>query len=130
MLLIAVILMAVFCCTPFASVVAEGGTSSAYYVKDAPVFLTLNIVAGVLLFASIFMYKDLRRQMRVTMIALVLVCASIVTAALIMAVGLEGATPVILGGVSLLVLVLLFGILAYRGMRHDHRLLASADRLR
>lgn len=130
MLLIAVILMAVFCCTPFASVAVEGGVSSAYYVKDAPVFLTLNIVAGVLLFASIFMYKDLRRQMRVTMIALVLVCASIVTAALIMAVGIEGATPVIFGGVSLLVLVLLFGILAYRGMKHDHRLLASADRLR
>lgn len=129
MLLIAVAMMAVFCFTPYATLAADG-VPTAVYVKDAPAFLTLNIVIAVLLFIIIFMYKDLRRQMRMTVLALLLICASIVTCGFILAVGLEDATPVLLGGVSLLVLALLFGLLAYRGMRHDKRLLASADRLR
>lgn len=129
MLLIAVVMMAVFCFTPYATLAADSAPT-AVYVKDAPVFLILNIVIAVLLFLIIFMYKDLRRQMRMTVLALILICASIVTCGFIMAVVLTDATPVLLGGVSLLVLALLFGLLAYRGMSRDRRLLSSADRLR
>lgn len=129
MLLIAIAMMAVFCFTPYATLMADS-VPTAVYVKDAPVFLTLNIVIAVLLFLIIFMYKDLRRQIRMTVLALLLICASIVTCGFILVVGLEDATPVLLGGVSLLVLALLFGLLALRGMRHDRRLLAGADRLR
>ena len=42
----------------------------------------------------------------------------------------DNAEPILLGGVSLLVLALLAGLLAYRGLRHDRNLLRSADRLR
>jgi len=129
MLLIAAIVMAIFCFSPFATVEAAGVTR-AVMVKDAPAFLVLNIVVGVLLFLIIFMYRDLRRQMRMTLLAMTLLCASIVTGGFIMYAGFDGATPVLLGGVSLLVLALLFALLAYRGMSRDHKLLTSADRLR
>ena len=95
MLLIAAIAMAVFCCTPFATLEAEGAVR-AVLVKDAPVFLTLNIVVGVLLLLVIFMYRDLRRQMRMTLLAMVLLCASIVTCGFIVYVGIPGSTPILL----------------------------------
>ena len=129
MLLIAAVLTAVFCFVPFASV-ETGSAVSAVMVKDAPVLLILNIVVGLLMFLIIFMYRDLRRQMRMTLLAMVLLCASIVTCGFIVFVGIPGAELVLLGGVSLLVLALLFALLAYRGMKRAHRLLTSADRLR
>ena len=99
-------------------------------VADAPVLLTLNILIAVLLIISIFLYRDLRRQMRVTLLILLLICASMVTSGFIIYAGIPGAEPILLGGVSLLLLALIFALLAYRAMGRDRRLLAAADRLR
>lgn len=129
MLLIAVILMAIFCLTPYGIQAAEP-ENVAIFVKDAPVFLVLNLVIAALLVITIFMYKDLRRQKRMTILSMVLICVSIVTGLFILGRAYDSASPVLLGGVSLLVLALIFGLLAYRGMSRDHKLLRSADRLR
>lgn len=129
MLLIAVILMAVFCCTPFATMASEPEPTKLF-LKDAPVFLILNIVIALLLFINIFMYKNLRMQIRMTVLSLVLICASMATAGFILTVGMPGATPILLGGVLLPVFALIFGLLALRGMRKDRKLLSSMDRLR
>ncbi len=131
MLFIAAALMAAFCCLPFATVAgADGATAVPFHTAGAPVLLTLSIVVAVLFFAAIFMFKDLRRQMRVTILGIVLLCAAIITTGLVIYVSLDGASPILTGGVTLPVLALIAGVLAYRGMRHDHRLLTSADRLR
>ena len=130
MLLIAAIFIGVFCFTPFATVAAEGAEPTAMFVKDAPVLLILNIVVAALLLITIFMYHNLRQQMKMTILAIVLICASMVTSGFVIGVGMEKATPVLLGGVVLLVLALLFALLAYRGMKRDHKLLRSMDRLR
>lgn len=131
MLLIAAIMAAVFCFVPFASQpLAEGGPATSIFAKDAPALLVLNIVIAVLLFILIFMYKNLRMQIRMTILSILLICASIVTCGFYVFVGFEGASLTLFGGVALLVLALLFAILALRGMRHDRRLLSSMDRLR
>ena len=130
MLLIAAIFIGVFCFTPFATVAAEGAEPTAMFVKDAPVLLILNIVVAALLLITIFMYHNLRQQMKMTILAIVLICASMVTSGFVIGVGMENATPVLLGGVVLLVLALLFALLASRGMKRDHKLLRSMDRLR
>lgn len=131
MLLIAAILVGIFCFCPFATLPAtETAEAASVYTHDAPVLLTLNILIAVLLVIVIFMYKNLRMQMRMTVLSMLLICASIVTSAFIMFAGLEGATPILFGGVLLLVLALVFAILAYRGMSHDNKLLRSMDRLR
>lgn len=129
MLLIAVILVAVFCFVPFGTVATQPH-DIAVFVKDAPALLVLNIAIALLLFITIFMYHDLRRQMRLTILSLILICSSAVTALFVLSRAYDNATPVLLGGVGLLVLALIFGLLAYRYMRRDKHLLASADRIR
>lgn len=128
MLLVAIILIAVFCLTPYATVAA--GEVTSLFVKDAPVLLVLNITVAVLLVITIFMYKNLKMQMRMTILSMILICVSIVTSLFYINKAYDNATPILLGGVGLLVISLIFGLLAYRGMRHDHNLLRSADRLR
>ena len=128
MLLIAAILTAVFCFTPYGKSVDAATT--AIFVKDAPVLLILNILIVVLLLITIFMYKNLRLQMRMTILSVVLLCASVVTSLFTLSKAYNNATPVLPGGIGLLLLAAIFALLAYRGTRHDHKLLRSADRLR
>ncbi len=131
MLLIAAVFVAMFCFMPFATVApAENVEATKLFAKDAPAFLVLNIVIAVLLVIVIFMYKDLRRQMRMTILSILLICASVVTCAFIMFGAYDNATPILFGGVVLLVLAMLFALLAYRGMSRDRNLLRSMDRLR
>lgn len=131
-LLLAVVFMAMFCLTPFATLdCAESAESWApVFVKDAPVFMVLNLVIAVLLFLGIFMFKNLRQQMKVTLVSIVLICASIVTFGFVLFVGMPGAHIIWTGGVLLLVAALICALFAYRGMKKDHKLLTSYDRLR
>lgn len=132
MLLIAAILVGIFCFTPFASMVDDSAAQSATLVaaKDVPALLVLNLVIAALLIINIFMYKKLRQQKRMTIMSVVLICASIVTSGFIIFGKLENATPVLFGGVVLLIAALVFALLAYRGMSKDHETLRSMDRLR
>lgn len=131
-LLMAVIFMAIFCFTPIATLeVAESADSfSPVFVKDAPVFMVLNILIALLLFIGIFMFKNLRRQMTVTLASMVLICASIVTFGFVLYVGMPGAHIIWTGGVLLLIAALIAALLAYRSMKKDKKLLSSYDRLR
>ena len=128
-LLIAVVVMSLFCFTPWAQVVTTD-TVTPLYVTDTPVFLTLNLLIAALLFISIFMYKNLRQQMRVVQLTILLISASIVTGAAILFVGRPEAEQIFAGGTSLLVVALILAIAAYRFMRRDRRILSSYDRLR
>ncbi|MDE5684650.1 MAG: DUF4293 domain-containing protein [Muribaculaceae bacterium] len=130
-LLIAVVLMCVFCCTPWASHAAEGvAEASPVFVSEAPVLLILNIVIAVLLFISIFMFKNLKRQMTVTVLSIILICASMVTCGILLYTAYPGATFIWTGGVLLLLVALVCVLFAYRFMKKDHKLLTSYDRLR
>ncbi len=130
-LLIAVVLMCVFCCTPWASHAAEGvAEASPVFVSEAPVLLILNIVIAVLLFISIFMFKNLKRQMAVTVLSIILICASMVTCGILLYTAYPGATFIWTGGVLLLLVALVCVLFAYRFMKKDHKLLTSYDRLR
>lgn len=131
-LLVAVVFMALFCLTPIATLdVAESTESfSPVFVKDAPVFMVLNILIAVLLFIGIFLFKNIRRQMTVTLASMLLICASIVTFGFVLYVGMPGAHIVWTGGVLLLVAALIAALFAYRGMKKDKKLLSSYDRLR
>lgn len=131
-LLLAVGFMALFCLTPFATLDAVEAADSVtpVFVKDAPVYMILNIVIAVLLFLSIFMFKNLKRQMTITLASMVLICASIVSFGFVLYVGMPDAHIIWTGGAVLLVCALVCALLAYRGMKKDKRLLSSYDRLR
>ncbi|MDE5555070.1 MAG: DUF4293 domain-containing protein [Muribaculaceae bacterium] len=132
LLLLAVVLMAIFCCTPIATYSADSSAESlsAVYVKDAPVLLPVALLVAVLLFISIFMYKNLKRQMTVTLLSIVLIVATIVTGFFVIYNAYPGANFVVFGGLVLLVITLILALGAYRFMKSDWRKLRSYDRLR
>lgn len=130
-LLIAAVLMAVATFySPLAQSVAADGTPTAIFMKDAPILVIVGSLVTALLCLSIFMYKNLRRQMLMTLLSIVLICVVAVTGAFILfrqdaLAGIEWS-----GAVLLLLAAVVLAIAAYRFMRRDHNLLRSADRLR
>ncbi len=92
--------------------------------------MILNVTIALLLFLAIFMFKNLRRQMTVTLLSIVLIASSIVAGCFVLYVGMPDAQPVLLGGIMLLVVVLVLALFAYRFMGRDRKLLSSYDRLR
>ena len=130
LLLIAVALMCIFCLTPFAQSTAVDGTATSVFVKDTPVLLIVNVCIAVLLLLNIFMYRNLRRQMTLTLVSILLLAGSAVACGFVVTVGMPGAQLIWTGGVLLLVAALILAVFAYRGMRGDKRKLASYDRLR
>lgn len=130
LLLIAVALMCVFCLTPYAQTTGADGTVTDVFVKDTPVLLVVNACIAVLLFLNIFMYKDLKRQMSLTIVSALLLAGSAVACGFVVTVGLPDARLIWTGGVLLLVVTLILALCAYRCMRRDKRKLSSYDRLR
>lgn len=132
LLLLAVVLMCIFCVTPLATYAADTSAESltAVYVKDAPVLLTVSILVAALLFITIFLYKNLKRQMTVTLLSIVLIVATIVTGFFVVYNAYPGADFVLFGGILLLVISLILALSAYRLMKRDLRKLRSYDRLR
>jgi len=129
-LLLAAILTCIFCVTPYAQIVSADGSATGIYAKDTPVLLVVDACIAVLLLLNIFMYKNLRRQMSLTLVAAFLLAGAIASAILIVAAGMEGASLIWTGGVAFLVLSIALTVCAYRFMLRDKRKLASYDRLR
>lgn len=130
LLLLAAIAVVVFCCTPFANHVAPDGTMTKVFMKDTPVLLTANLCIAVLLFINIFMYKNLRRQMTLTIMSALLLAGSAVACGFVVTVGEPHYHLIWFGGIVLLIVALVLAVWAWRCMRSDHRKLRSYDRLR
>ena len=56
--------------TPVATEAASGADTVAvkHFISEAPVLLIVNILIAVLLVITIFMYKNIRQQMKVTLL--------------------------------------------------------------
>lgn len=130
LLFLAVVMMAIFSLTPMATYSAEADQVVSVYAKDAPVLLTVTLLVAVLMFISIFMYKNLKRQITVTLLSILLIAVTLVTGMFVIYRAYPGADFVIFGGLSLLVVALILALGAYRCMKSDLRKLRSYDRLR
>ena len=123
LLLISAIFVALAGILPYA-VTANGVDVCAV---QTPVLLC---VVALLLLIDIFLYRNLRYQMKVTRLALGLIVVLEAAIAAYTCAGLEGATISIIGGIVMPVLALISAFVALRLMLRDYRLLRSADRLR
>lgn len=131
LLLLAVVLMCIFCSTPFATRTLEGTVEATdVFISEAPVLLVLNILVAVLLFIAIFLFKNLRLQMRVTVISMVLIATSMAASAFVVYGGGMATNLIWVGGVLLLLAALVCALAALRFMSRDRNLLRSYDRLR
>lgn len=126
LLLISAIFVALVGILPYA-VTANGVDVCAV---QTPVLLCVDILVALLLLIDIFLYRNLRYQMKVTRLALGLIVVLEAAIAAYTCAGLEGATISIIGGIVMPVLALISAFVALRLMLRDYRLLRSADRLR
>ncbi|MBD5224980.1 MAG: DUF4293 domain-containing protein [Bacteroidales bacterium] len=135
-LLIAGILVIVFCCLPMAAVqtdVPDAAVSSVTLLRpvDVPVFMVVNILVAVLLFISIFLYRNMKRQKTATLVAMLLTALMMLTEIYILySWNRDGVEVEWFGSIFLLLGALAFAFLAYKGISSDERLLKAADRLR
>ena len=129
-LLIAVIIMGCLSFSLLAKLTVEGKEASTIYLTDFPVLMVVDILVAVILFISIFMFKNLKTQMKVTTLSILLICCLAIGGAFTIFVNKPNAQIELIGALLLLVLALAFTVCAYRFMKKDYRLLRSADRLR
>ena len=126
LLLISAIFVALVGILPYA-VTANGVDVCAV---QTPVLLCVDILVALLLLIDIFLYRNLRYQMKVTRLALGLIVVLEAAIAAYTCAALEGATISFIGGIVMPMLALISSFVALRLMHRDYRLLRSADRLR
>ncbi len=124
--------MLFFMSVPYVDRVMKGSTThELLYVKDDSILSIFSVATIVLVAVAIFMYKTLRRQYMLTMIALVLnlIVVAMLTFDIFTSAEYADVFKVQIGGflpsISLLLL-----LLASRGIIKDYNTLRSADRLR
>ena len=123
-LLIALIFMVFIGIRPIAHT-AEGPVM----LTDMPVLLIVDILIGILLFFSIFMFRNLKLQKKVTVLSMVMMAVLGVVSAFFLYNNCPDASLEWGGGIVLLIFALIFGLLAYRGMSKDERKLKASDSL-
>ncbi|MDE5808853.1 MAG: DUF4293 domain-containing protein [Muribaculaceae bacterium] len=127
-LLVATVLAGFFCMSSYNAVKIEEEILNIY-PKDNPVILIVSILVALLLFISIFLFKDLKRQKTVILISMFLIVALGVSIFILMMTNSAGLVSWSYGAL-LLVGALIFALLAYRAISSDQKILRDSDRIR
>ena len=123
-LLLASLMMGFFSFIPFAS--QNGNDVSP---NDLPVYMIINLLIAVLLFISIFLFKNITRQKMLVKVTTFLIIASAITGAII-CYNTSNIQILWHEGPLMLICSLLVTFAAYRRICHDDKLLKAADRIR
>lgn len=130
-LLIAAVVMGVFPFVNFGTGYLEGEVLNLCPIGDYMMTLVTGVLAAVLYLIDIFLYNNFKLQKSVLAIAQLM---SVVTAGLViyynLAASSNGWAVTWVTGCYLLIVALVMGMMARRGIVHDEKLLKSADRLR
>ena len=120
-LLLASIMMGIFCVLPLAT---QGNVD--FYPYQQPVYLILNVLVAVLSFIAIFLFKNLARQKMVVKVNAFLIVASAIVGAIMIYVGMPNLEILWTAGPLLLICSFLMTIAALRRINQDDRLLKAA----
>lgn len=105
-----------------------------YEIQDSPILIGLTVLGALLAIGAIFIYKN--RGLQQKMSIFVVICSLFLPLVAFLLVYNEGATDMVgleiedKAGLYLCAVPLIFGILAYRGINKDDKLVKSMDRLR
>lgn len=112
----------------FVEGISTGGPSGEF--ASTGFFFALALMATIIPFIAIFLFKNLRLQKTVCIIEILFLVATIIVGAVIGYTSVSGACP---GWSSIVIapfLSIILTVMAYVRIRKDQRLLSSADRLR
>lgn len=135
-LLVAAVIMCVFCAVPMALINNDASPDSitAVYPTDMPVLLAVAVAVILLTVIDIFLYKNMRRQKLVARVSMLLIAVTALVECLTIYCNPASAAADLhvqwFGSIFLLVGAFAFIWLAYRGIVSDEKLLKAADRLR
>ena len=99
-------------------------------LTDNMPMLILGILAGVLSFVTVFLYRNVKRQKTTCRIAVLFSLCTIVYTVALSYFGPNPDAQVCISGPSLMALSCIFDYMALKGIRHDEKLLRDSDRLR
>lgn len=122
-----------FASTPAAVPANPLFADQAYSVQDNAGLLLFFLLAGLLALASIFLYRNRRMQMRLTIFSTIALVAGIALCLIFFLNNQEGLADVAVNdqmGAYLPIAGLVFSLLAYRYINKDEKLVQSMDRLR
>lgn len=131
-LFVTAVFMALFTFLPYATITVDGVVVELS-PKNSMVYMIVNILTIVIALISIFMYRDLQKQIRIVKLVILLIVCAVVTGALLLFgpnAPSNGVELHITGGLPFLIGSLIFSRLALKGIRKDQKILASHDRIR
>ncbi len=130
-LLVAAVLLTVFIFVASVPDALDANSLSAVYVTDVTELLVINAIVAALLLVCIFLFKNLKMQIKATLLTILLLVVSMATGAFILSSKMPEGTEVAWAGSAIItVLALIFALAAWSRMRRDQRTLRSLDRLR
>lgn len=129
LLFLACVCMVIFLLIPFgAAIDAQSADSLTPMMPvEHPVFFILNVLAAVLLLIDIFMFKNLKKQKMVLIIAMLMIVASEIC---VLIMTWNDPYQYEWGSSILLAAAFFLGWMAHSLMRRDQKTLASYDRIR
>ena len=132
LLFLAAILMVCGLFVPMATVPDSTSSDSAtlLMLTSFPVLMTIDILVSIVILVSIFMYGNLKKQMKVNRLSMLLIVIEAIAAGVTLQVNYPGFSIAWMGVAILLIFSLILCFMAGRMMRRDYNLLRSADRLR
>lgn len=129
-LLLAAIMMGVFCFMPIASFMVGEMTVLIEPINN-PVYLVVNILITLLLFIDIFLFKNFKLQKRVATISIVLIVLSCVMGVMLGSNNFENFNVNWYYSSTILPLCsLILTNMALRGIKSDEEKIKSYDRIR
>ncbi len=131
-LFVTAVFMALFTFMPYATTTVDGVVEELS-PTNSMVYMIVNILTIVIALISIFMYRDLQKQIRIVKLVILLIVCAVVTGALLLFgpnAPSNGVELHISGGLPFLIGSLIFSRLALKGIRKDQKILASHDRIR
>lgn len=135
-LLLASILMAVFTFLPVIQLTNDGGvflvgaiTTCGVNVSSL-VLLCMDLLVVVLAFITIFLFKNLKLQIKTASVLALIVLALLCTIAVMMIMQKGVSIAVIQWPIAFPFVTLVLVMLAKKGMKHDKKLLTDSERIR
>lgn len=135
-LLLAAILMATFAFFPVYDITCSGTTVAVSALPRCGislaslVILCLDALIVLLTLIAIFKYNDLKKQMRLTGVIMLLIVTLITTISIMLCMNKCPSVVTIHITAIIPFVSLVLVALAYKGMKHDKKLLADSERIR
>lgn len=97
-------------------------------IPDNTVLMIVTILAAVLFFISIFLFKNPKKQKSAVYASMVITLASIITGAIILYSGEVCGTPTV--ACSCPVIAFIAAMLAVKGIKRDEKIIRDSERIR